>query len=195
MASASVKGLLFERGTPRANEVAIVTQIEDQVRGALAPIFMQSAMARPWLDNALSALRSWRAYAAVGTFAALAATVTLVYLPGTRAPEIGRIDPAQTYRSLEIVNLTPKGIVQTVPRKLSWHPVAGASSYEVGIRTVDESDVWTASSIEPSLRIPANVGSRLDANRTYLWQVTALDTSGRMLARSNLQRFFILSKR
>lgn len=95
-------------------------------------------------------------------------------------------------RSQEIAIVNPSGDLQAPPSEFRWQPVAGAVSYSIQITEVDHTVVWSGESKETNLAIPAEVRSRMVAQKPFLWQVTAFNARGDKMAASQQQRFRVV---
>ena len=93
------------------------------------------------------------------------------------------------YRSQEVVVVGPVGELQKIPQQLEWQAFSGAATYKVAVMEVDQTPLWTGNVKELSTPIPAAVRARMLPGKPTLWQVTALDSQGRTLAISQMERF------
>lgn len=94
-----------------------------------------------------------------------------------------------SFRSDAIVLKGPAGDLDVVPKELRWEPAAGAASYSVQVMEVDRTPVWSASSPNPAIALPASVRARIIPGKPFLWQVMAKDAGGQGVASSEIQRF------
>jgi hypothetical protein len=95
-------------------------------------------------------------------------------------------------RSQEIAIVNPSGDLQAPPTEFQWQPVAGAASYSVLVTEVDHTVVWSGESKETKLAIPAEIRSKMVAQKPFLWQVTAFNARGDKTAESQQQRFRVI---
>jgi hypothetical protein len=93
------------------------------------------------------------------------------------------------YRSQEVELVRPVGDLQQPPSTLQWQAFPGAGSYQVTIMEIDHSPLWTGNTKETSIEIPAPVRAKMLPGKPILWQVTAADEHGRVVASSQMQRF------
>jgi hypothetical protein len=98
----------------------------------------------------------------------------------------------EVLRSQEIAVVNPSGDLQAPPAEFRWQPVAGAVSYSILVTEVDHTVVWTGESTETKLAIPAEIRSRMVAQKPFLWQVTAFNARGDKAAASQQQRFRVI---
>ncbi len=94
-------------------------------------------------------------------------------------------------RSATIEVVAPLGPLDTAPGELAWLPVEGASSYLVSLRTIDGTALWQTEVAASPADVPAEIEAALHRAVTYYWSVEALDSAGRLLARSELAPFVI----
>jgi Putative zinc-finger len=95
-------------------------------------------------------------------------------------------------RSQEISVVNPSGDLQAPPTEFRWQAVAGAVSYSIQVTEVDHTLVWSGVSKETSLPIPAELRSRMVAQKPFLWQVTAFGARGDKIAASQQQRIRVV---
>jgi hypothetical protein len=98
------------------------------------------------------------------------------------------------YRSQEIQVIAPSGEVAEAPKTLQWKPFAGTARYKVSVMEVDEVPLWSGETRDSNLTIPISTRARMLPGKPVLWQVTALDVQGRVLATSQVQRFSVRLK-
>jgi putative zinc finger protein len=92
-------------------------------------------------------------------------------------------------RSLAVAVRGPVGDQVAVPERLEWQSVTGAVRYEVRVMEVDRRELWSARVTGTEVPIPEAVRARILPAKTLLWQVTALDQTGRPIAESGVERF------
>ena len=134
--------------------------------------------------------RWWREWPRL---AAVAATLAIVALAG-----YGLWDPepavrtgqgeSLVYRTVRVQTVAPMGDVAAAPRLLEWAPLGGTAVYDVQILEVDRAVLWQGSTASTRIEIPVNVIAQLVAGKTALWEVTARDAAGAILAESGTQR-------
>ena len=173
---------------PRPGEAAAVQWIVEELRRRNqrpAPAPHAAGIGR-WL--------SWRPLSALA--AGVALVVTLGYLTRDREPAVsGTGAGPETYRSAQLQVRAPIGDQPAAPRQLEWGTVPGAVGYDVSILEVDRTVLWTGTTTEPRLALPAAVAGRLVPGKTVLWEVAARDASGRRLAVSGTQSFRVATAR
>jgi len=126
------------------------------------------------------------AVAAAGLF------VLGIYLMVKTAPEIGisRVSgSAIKVRSVQIETTYPIGDLESVPPELRWEPQGGASRYEVRILDVDHGELWQGETTGSTIALPQAVRTEVVPGKKLLWDVTALDSSGRRVASSRETAF------
>ena len=121
--------------------------------------------------------------------AAIMVTATLGYVVRDREPAVSPPTGEQVYRTVSIDIVSPSGDVAGPPRELVWGAVPAATRYDVLILEVDGAVVWRATSLSPRIDLPDDVIARSVPGKTLVWQVVALDGSGRAVAESRAQRF------
>ena len=92
-------------------------------------------------------------------------------------------------RSLGVAVRGPVGDQVAVPERLEWQPVTGAVRYSVRVMEVDRRELWSAGVTGTEVPIPDAVRAQIAPAKTLLWQVTALDQTGRPIAESGVERF------
>lgn len=169
----------FDRSTAQADEGAAVAWIAAELgrRSAPAPA---SLPVRSW----------WRPWPRL---AALAATLAIVALAG-----YGLWDPepavrtrqreTPVYRTVRVQAVAPMGDVAAAPRLLEWAPLGGTAVYDVQILEVDRAVLWQGSTASTRIEIPGDVIAQIVPGKTVLWEVTARDAAGAVLAESGTQR-------
>ena len=93
------------------------------------------------------------------------------------------------FRSGVVKLNSPLGDLATAPQAFNWEAVPGASKYRVKLMEVDQNLLWTNEINTLSIAVPADLQGRIVPAKTLLWQVEALDASGRMIASSSPERF------
>jgi len=168
----------FESGEPTASERrdvgAIVARLQKD-----SPAAPESWWSKIWNVRVLTP-------AAV---ALAAASVFLLLNPRSR---VDRLEPVPTVmRSSQIAGLTPVGEVAVAPTELRWQPVAGAVHYQVRVLEVDRTELWHATVDSPSAELPDAVRARIIPLKKLLWESTATDAAGGLIATSGLQSFVL----
>src|SRR5262245_20925475 len=125
--------------------------------------------------------------------AAAAAAVLLLalgYVTSDREPPVRDVrDPTGGYRTIQLQAVTPIGDVRSAPRDLVWSPVEGASSYDIAVLEVDRTVLWQGASPTTSVSLPEAVVARFERGKTILWEVTARNGAGEVVAVSGTSRF------
>jgi hypothetical protein len=190
----------FELATPRPEEAAAVSWISAQLERRSAHI--GGTAMRPFFSAVPKSGRAHRVRQILGSRSISAAAMSLaamllvitigLYLRAAKEPAL-RSDGASpmVLRSEGVITLSPKGDLGQGPTELSWQPVPGAANYSVKLMEVDRSELWEASSGQTSVSLPATVRERIVPGKTLIWQVVALDATGKTLAASQVERFRI----
>ena len=174
----------FEDSTARAGEGAAVSWIVASLRRRGAPL-SPSAAERPWWR--------WQAQWQWARLAAAAATIALVAVAGyglwdsEPAVRTGQNEP-RVYRAGGLQAVAPIGDVAAVPRQLQWAPFGGATVFEVRILEVDRAVLWQGTTTATQIEIPTGVIAQLVPGKTVLWEVSARDAAGAVVAESGTQR-------
>ena len=162
-------------------ERADVRWVTEQLRsGQRANRQAPSPARRPWLS--------------VPRLLPIAATLAFALLIGYSVwdpePKPGPVGRGQqVYRAGGLEGLTPSGDLAEAPGTLRWSPYPGAVRYEVSISEVDGTSLWRTTSEIPRVELPSSLKARFLPGKTILWQVTAKDASGAVLADSGTQQF------
>lgn len=93
------------------------------------------------------------------------------------------------FRSGVVKLIAPLGDVVVAPQAFTWEAVANAARYRVNLLEVDQNIVWNAEINTFSMVIPEAVRAKMVPAKTLLWQVEALDASGKVIASSAPERF------
>ncbi|HET8540647.1 MAG TPA: hypothetical protein VFL83_12330 [Anaeromyxobacter sp.] len=158
----------------------------------------QEAAARPEQPRSPAmdrAARRWNMRAVLRpAVVALAAAAAVVVVLNLRRPPAPSLSPdagagATVFRSTSVTLVAPEGDVAQAPEALRWEPVPGAASYSVTLTEVDRTEVWRAEVRSPEAPLPPAVRARVVPGKPFLWQVTAKDASGDVVATSSAQRF------
>jgi hypothetical protein len=129
---------------------------------------------------------------AIPAFAiSMALLVGVVLLRSPKQPDL-RADAgnnASVFRSQEVQLVGPIGDIEQLPNRFTWKPYAGAATNKHSLMEIDHDPIWTVKSSDSNLTIPASIRGRMLPGKPFLWQVSALDASGRVLAISQVQKF------
>jgi hypothetical protein len=98
------------------------------------------------------------------------------------------------YRSQQVEVVSPVGELAGAPNTLQWKSFPGAAEYKAELMEVDHAPLWSTKTNDTSFTIPSATRAKMLPGKPVLWQVTALDSQGRMLAVSQLQRFSVARK-
>jgi len=98
-----------------------------------------------------------------------------------------------TYRSTEVRALAPIGDVKRMPDDLRWESSRKATKYAVKLMEVDHTMLWSGESFDNFMTLPADVKRKILDQKPMLWQVEALDSSGKIIATSPPARFRVVS--
>ena len=98
-------------------------------------------------------------------------------------------------RSADLRIVSPIGDVLRLPLTFEWIAFEGAARYDVTVREVDGTELWTGSSVQPSVDLPPELGTIIVPGKTVIWVVTAIDAAGEILATSAPQRFRVVIPR
>lgn len=190
----------FESGTPLADEGAAVAwisshldrqleNIKNPARGGIRSAVQSFEPQASWLGK-IFGRGAWR-WAAPATVLAAAAIMAVVLLQPAKAPELQANAGHENvvYRSQEVQIVSPAGDVQQVPQELRWQAFAGAATYKVAVMEVDKSVLWTTETAGTMIEVPPSLRARMLPGKPILWQVTAVDSQGRVLGTSQIERF------
>ena len=190
----------FESSTPLAEEGAAVAWISshleqrlDQIKNPrVAPRRDSSTRSVNWFARWFGTGARWLVPVAA---IVVIATVSAVLLRRSKQPELAHLGSGPAiYRSQEVEIVSPIGELAQAPKELHWKGFAPATHYKVSIMEVDHALLWSAETNYISLTIPAVTRAKMLPGKPVLWQVTALDSQGRTLAVSQLQRFSVARK-
>ena len=133
----------------------------------------------------------WMAPASVALAAVLVGL--FVWAPGQTssgtAPIVSGGDDAM--RSARVAVVGPAGTLLEAPSKLEWAAAKGAVRYRVTLTEVDQTAVWSGTVENTNAPLPADVVSKVVPRKTFIWQVSAIDQNGAVIAESGSQRFVI----
>ena len=95
-------------------------------------------------------------------------------------------------RSHAIELVAPIGDQLRPPAMLQWNAVPGASRYRVRVLEVDRTELWNATVSETRVALPEAVSKQALPLKMLLWQVTAINGSGNVLANSRAGAFRVV---
>ena len=116
---------------------------------------------------------------------AIAIGLNMRQSPLSPVPGPGR----EVMRSQAVELMSPTGDIKSAPAELRWRPVAGASSYRVRLLEVDRTELWSTTVSQSSVALPGAVREKIVPLKTLMWEITALDDAGALVASSGLQAF------
>jgi hypothetical protein len=113
------------------------------------------------------------------------------FLLARRAPQLpGSVTTGgEVTRSLAVTVRGPVGDRIESPQRLEWVGVDRAVRYRVRLLEVDRHEVWSTSTSAPGVDLPPAVRASITPGRTLLWDVTAYDAAGAVIAESGMQSF------
>jgi hypothetical protein len=174
----------FSESTPASDEGAAVQWI-------VAELGRRAAGKPQGAPAASSRFAFWRAMVGVAAVAAVALVVGYGLLD--RAPTVRDLPSGQpVYRADGLTLVAPVGDIAIAPAELEWAPVASAVRYDVELLEVDRTVVWRATSSSPRVALPVSVVEQIVPGKTLLWNVAAIDSSGRPLMSSGARSFRVL---
>jgi hypothetical protein len=194
----------FESSTPLPDEGAAVAWISSHLERQFEQIKnpgseshsgqVGSASSTGWLRRLLGA-GNIRWLVPVAAIVVVAVTSVVLFRPA-KQPELhadAGSGPA-VYRSQEVEIITLAGEQPNAPKTLQWKRFAGAANYKVSVMEVDHETLWAAETNDISITIPASTRAKMLPGKPVIWQVIALDSQGRTLAVSQLERFSVARK-
>ncbi len=174
----------YEDDTP-GEDAAVIREMSIELARRAARVSAGTAPARTAM-LAATMLR-WAAVLVMGAGAAYAVF-------GRQPSPVAPAGTDLVYRSGTVELISPAGDVEVLPAEWTWRAVPGAVRYDLRIREVDGSDVWSGSSAQSRLGIPSAVRQILVPGKTVTWDVVALGPDGREVARSSAQRVRLASR-
>ena len=113
------------------------------------------------------------------------------FLLARRAPQLpGSVTTGgEVTRSLAVTVRGPVGDRIESPQRLEWMGVDRAVRYRVRLLEVDRHEVWSTSTPAPGVDLPPAVRASITPGRTLLWDVSAYDAAGAVIAESGMQSF------
>jgi hypothetical protein len=181
----------FQQGSVPTEEAAAVNWITTRLAARSPEILGRS-------DEKPERLHSWKSlftFPLLRTASLACASILIVvsagvYIRNHREPPINTGTGETTeWRSQRVDLLFPLGDVAEPPSELRWSPVPHAERYAIQLMEVDHGLLWSEETIQPTLRLKPHITQMLVTGKTVLWEVTALDSSGRILTRSGIQSF------
>ena len=132
--------------------------------------------------------------ALVAAAAGIVLVASVGYLMWDREPIVRQPSlSAPLERGGKIDALVPTGDVAHAPDAFSWAPVEGAATYELTVMEVDRSVLWRESSSVSRVTPPATLAARLVPGKAVLWEVTARNAAGSVIAESGTARIRVIT--
>lgn len=191
----------FESAAPLPDEGAAVAWISaqldrrlDQIKGVSPDSRTASNHSGSWLERWLG--RGTLRWLAPVATAAIMAVAALLWLRPHKEPDLlaSAGNGTAVYRSQEVEVVAPAGELAQAPKLLQWKQFQGAAEYKVALMEVDHSALWTSQTADISVTIPSSTRAKMLPGKPVLWQVTAFDRQGQVLATSQVQRFSVARK-
>lgn len=171
----------FERSEASPEEGAAVQWIVAELARRNAPA-ARSARPTRWFR---SPLRGWAL-----ALTSMVLIATLGFLAWDREPALRQPSGAgDTYRTARLDVVAPLGDLGAAPDSLEWVAVPGAISYDIEVLEVDDTSLWSATSIGSRINLPPAVVRQLAPGKTVLWQVRARSADNTVIADSGRQQF------
>jgi hypothetical protein len=192
-----------ELGLLRAvTSTAVRAGEEEVVRDGMARLAQRDAASAAVPRAAAPLRRRWLAFG-TRSLVAVAAVVVLGVALGTvyvlRTPQAPRLPTDVTTgdeitRSLAVAVRTPVGDQIESPGRFEWLAVERAVRYRVRLLEVDRREVWSTFATALAVDLPPDVRMMIVPGRTMLWDVTAYDAAGMVIAESGTQSFRVLPR-
>ncbi|MDQ6758608.1 MAG: hypothetical protein M3Z32_01935 [Acidobacteriota bacterium] len=179
----------FENAAAQPGEQADVDAIVARLRKA-SPTAPQ-----PWWESFLERLWTPRMLAPVSiAFAAVLIAITVGVQSRHYSGQPVVLPEHEVTRSQSVAVVSPIGDQTEAPHQLQWRAVDGANRYRVQFMEVDRTELWSTTVTQTSTPLPNNIRQEILPLKTLLWQVTALDAAGQVLASSGFQSFRVQSR-
>ena len=175
----------FIAARPEAHERAAVESIAAEVAAHFRPAkenwfakwFRMPAL--PQMAGALAGL-------------ALVAILGIQWQANHQVTDLSSIVPSEQVRAGTAVVPLTIGDLGKIPTELKWNPVPAAARFEVEISEVDGTELWRNVSTAAFIPLPAAIQARILPRKTLVWEVTAFDAQGSILAHSGPARFRVV---
>jgi hypothetical protein len=194
----------FESSEPLLDEGAAVAWISarlernlGQIKGAPASRgFSASGNAGSWFSRLFAGRTSRWLMPVSAALIVVIASVARMQIHRSQEPELSADagNAPVVYRSQEMEAIGPAGALSEAPRVLQWKTFAGTVRYKVLMMEVDDSPLWSDETSDSIVTIPDAIRAKMLPRKPVLWRVTALDSQGRVLASSQVQRFSVQPK-
>jgi hypothetical protein len=180
----------FHAGPRDAAEVEAVNLVAECLRTPRLPL--GEGVSDPWWKRIFQT--RWLSPALVVAASLLIAVAVGVQWRRTSIPylHVPSQPDQEVLRSGTVKIVAPAGDIRVPPTLIQWQPVPDAAQYRVSLLEVDRTEIWSASTTEIQLDIPASEKAKILPAKTLLLQVVAFDSSGRKLAESQLVAFRLL---
>ena len=167
----------------------ITAQLRDRAQEIYEPASEVRAASISWWKRILAPPALSRVALALGCL--LIIVSGSIYLRRGSAPSLNTtLDSGpEILRSNTLELLSPKDTLTTTPELLQWQALPGTERYQARILEVDRTLLWKSETSAVSIKIPDQVRALMKPGKTLLWQVTALDGSGKPVASSNFESF------
>jgi hypothetical protein len=126
-------------------------------------------------------------YIAAASVVLMAVVGYVIWDPEPRLDELR--PPEQTYRTTRVQGLAPTGELVAAPTELKWVTVDGAVRYDVRVLEVDGTQIWSSSTPDTRIALPAEIIEQFVAGKTISWDVTARNGTGDAVAISGRHQF------
>ena len=181
-------------GAVRNGEADIVRDGVKRLEARAGEIFVADRVQRP-------SPRRWLAFrmlpvAAMAAVLLIGVAIGAFYFSSRQRPPLpGSVTTGdETTRSLAIAVRGPVGDRVDAPQTFEWVAVDRAVRYRVRLTEVDRREVWSMSTSAVAVDLPDSVRTSMAPGRTLLWDVTAYDASGAIIAESGRQSFRVLRR-
>ena len=192
----------FESADPLPDEGAAVAWISSHIERRMDEIkhpplvrgrksAIQNGVQTSWMRRLFGSGKMAFAIPALAVLAVAIVGIALLRTP--KEPEL-RADAGShdtVYRSGEVQLVGPIGDLEQLPTKLQWKAFPSATTYRVALMEIDRVPIWEIKNNDTSVTIPSAVKGKMLPGKPFLWQVSALDASGRVLATSQVQKFVV----
>lgn len=182
----------FESATPAQDEGAAVAWITAQLsRSSLKSAPQTAAVGR--LAFFRNFFRSPYAIATVAVTLIIIFSVSLYISEHQSAPQLNaglkNPNPDEIMRSQSVRVIGPSGDLKSLPESFRWDVYPGATSYRIELTEVDGTLVRQETVNQNVLSVTPEWKSVIHGGKPYIWQVTALDASGKAVASSSREHF------
>jgi hypothetical protein len=124
----------------------------------------------------------------------VAATFMALHQAGRPILMAGNVNGPGVFRSLSFAVLSPVGDLPMQPSEVRWESVAQATSYQVRLLEVDQTEAWKAQTSQNLIELPPAIRARIVPSKTLFFEVTAFDSAGNKVGETGLARFRLLPK-